>query len=371
MNATAHVTKDTCTVWAPTQNPGGTQATAMRITGLPREKVSVNTTLLGGGFGRRGEVDFIVDAVEVSKALGAPVKVMRSREDNITHGFYRPATYNVFRAALGADGKPSAWLTRIVGPGLLIQKGRTKDYDIDGAAVEGAPNMPYDVPNLRVEFTNKDYGIPVGFWRSVGASQNGFIIESFVDELAHLAGKDPFEYRRALLGKSPRHRAVLELAATKADWGAPLPKGRGRGIAVVFSYGSYIATVAEVSVGPAGAVSVHRFVSAVDAGLAVNPDQVKAQLEGGAVYGLTATLYGQITIDHGRVQQSNFDNYPMLRINEMPVVEVHILDSGAAVGGLGEPGVPTVAPAVCNAVFAATGKRIRRLPIDRNELTQV
>ncbi len=370
MNATAHVTSDGCTVWAPTQNPGGTQATAMRLTGLPREKVTVNTTLLGGGFGRRGEQDFIVDAVEVAKAVGVPVKVMWTREDDITHGFYRPSTYNVFRATLGADGKPTAWLNRIVGPGLLIQKGRSKDYDIDGAAVEGARNMPYDIPNLRVEFTNKDFGIPLGFWRSVGASQNGFIVESFIDELAHAAGQDPLEYRRALLGKSPRHKAVLELAASKASWGAPLPPGRGRGLSVVSSYASYIATVAEVSVAPDGTLRVHRFVSAVDAGLAVNPDQVKAQIEGGTVSGLTAALYGQITIDRGRVQQSNFNNYPMLRINEMPVVEVHILDSGNAPGGLGEPGVPTVAPAVCNAVFAATGRRIRRLPIDPNELKQ-
>ncbi|MBI3826601.1 MAG: xanthine dehydrogenase family protein molybdopterin-binding subunit [Candidatus Rokubacteria bacterium] len=368
MNATAHVTKDACTVWAPTQNPGGTLATAMRLTGLPKEKVTVHTTLLGGGFGRRGEQDFIVDAVEVAKAVGAPVKVMWTREDDITHGFYRPSTYNVFRAALGPDGKPTAWHNRIVGPGLLIQKGRSPDYQIDGAAVEGARNMPYDIPNLRVEFVNKDFGVPLGFWRSVGASQNGFIVESFIDEVAHAAGKDPFEFRRDLLGKSPRHKAVLELAATKANWGAPLPPGRGRGIAVVFSYNSYMATVAEVSVAPDGLVRVHRFVSAIDAGLAVNPDQVKAQVEGGSVYGLTATLYGQITVDRGRVQQSNFNDYPMLRINEMPVVEVHILDSGEALGGLGEPGVPTVAPAVCNAVFAATGKRIRTLPIDRNEL---
>jgi isoquinoline 1-oxidoreductase subunit beta len=365
MNATAHVTSDACTVWAPTQNPGGTLATAMRLTGLPKEKVTVNTTLLGGGFGRRGEQDFVVD---VAKAVGVPVKVMWTREDDITHGFYRPSTYNVFRAVLGADGKPTAWLNRIVGPGLLIQKGRSKDYDIDGAAVEGARNMPYDIPNLRVEFANKDFGIPVGFWRSVGASQNGFIVESFIDELAHAAGKDPFEYRRALLGKSPRHRGVLELVASKAGWGAALPPGRGRGIAVVFSYASYAASVAEVSVGPDGMVRVHRVVTAIDPGLAVNPEQVKAQMEGGTVYGLTAALYGQITLDRGRVQQSNFNDYPMLRINEMPVVEVHILESGAPAGGLGEPGVPTVAPAVCNAVFAATGKRIRRLPIDRNEL---
>ncbi len=368
MNATAQVSKDSCVIWAPTQNPGGTQATAARITGLPPEKVIVNTTLLGGGFGRRGELDFIVDAVETSKAVGAPVKVMWTREDDITHGFYRPATYNVFHAALGANGMPEAWSTRVVGPGILIQKGRAQAGTIDPAAVEAVRNMPYDIPNLRIEWHNKDLGIPLGFWRSVGPSQNGFIIESFIDELAHAAGKDPFEYRRALLGKSPRHKGVLELVANRANWGSSLPAGRGRGIAVVFSYGSYAATVAEVSVAPDGAVKVHRLVCGIDAGIAVNPDAVKSQMEGGAVYALTAAYYGQITIDHGRVQQSNFHDYQMLRINEMPVVDVHILNSGEAPGGLGEPGVPSVAPAVTNAIFVATGKRIRKLPIDRAEL---
>jgi isoquinoline 1-oxidoreductase beta subunit len=368
MNATAHVTADACTIWVPTQNPGATQATAARLTGLPPDKITVHTTLLGGGFGRRGEVDFVIDAVEVAKAVGVPVKVMWTREDDITHGFYRPATYNVFQAALAGNGMPSAWFTRMIGPGILIQKGRAQAGTIDAAAVEAMRNMPYDVPNLRVEWTNKDFGIPVGFWRSVGASQNGFIVEGFIDELAHLAGKDPVEYRRALLGKSLRHKAVLELVAAKANWGAPLRAGVGRGCGVVFSYGSYAASVAEVSVAPDGTVLVHRLVCGIDAGFAVNPDAVRAQMEGGAVYALTATFYGQITIDKGRVQQSNFHDYPMLRINEMPKVEVHILDSGEAPGGLGEPGVPSVAPAVCNAIFAATGKRIRRLPIDRNEL---
>ncbi|HEV8639515.1 MAG TPA: xanthine dehydrogenase family protein molybdopterin-binding subunit [Methylomirabilota bacterium] len=368
MNATAHVRADACTIWVPTQNPGATQATAARLTGLPPDKITVHTTLLGGGFGRRGEVDFVIDAVEVAKAVGVPVKVMWTREDDITHGFYRPATYNVFQAALDGNGMPSAWFTRMIGPGILIQKGRAQAGTIDAAAVEAMRNMPYDVPNLRVEWTNKDFGIPVGFWRSVGASQNGFIVEGFIDELAHLAGKDPVEYRRALLGKSLRHKAVLELVAAKANWGAPLRAGVGRGCGVVFSYGSYAASVAEVSVAPDGTVLVHRLVCGIDAGFAVNPDAVRAQMEGGAVYALTATFYGQITIDKGRVQQSNFHDYPMLRINEMPKVEVHILDSGEAPGGLGEPGVPSVAPAVCNAIFAATGKRVRRLPINKDEL---
>jgi isoquinoline 1-oxidoreductase beta subunit len=293
---------------------------------------------------------------------------MWTREDDLTHSFYRPSTYNVFRAALDAQGKPTAWFTRVVGPGILVQKGFAPAGSVDGAAMAALRDLPYDIPNVRIEWVNKDFGVPLGFWRSVGASQNGFIVESFVDELAHLAGQDPYEYRRSLLGKSPRHKAVLELAATKAGWGSPLPAGHGRGIAVCFSYGSYAAHVAEVSVAEDGAVRVHKVVCAIDCGIAVNPDQVNAQMEGGFIYALTATLYGKITVDRGRVQQTNFHTYPMLRIAETPVIETHILESGQPPGGLGEPGVPTVAPAVCNAIFAATGKRIRRLPIDREPL---
>ena len=368
MNATAHVMPNSVTLWAPTQNPGGHQALAAKIAGVPVERVEVVTTLLGGGFGRRGEPDFVTDAVETSKAVGAPVKVIWTREDDIQHGFYRPATYNVFRAALDANGQPVAWWNRIVGPGILIQKGRAPKGTIDPAAVEGARNHPYDIPNIRVEWVEKDFGVPVGFWRSVGSSQNAFITESFVDELAHAAGKDPYEYRRALLGKAPRHLAVLDAAAKGAGWGTPLPAGRARGIAVAFSYGSYAAHVAEVSVAPDGGVRVHRFVCAIDCGIAVNPDQVRSQMEGGAIYALTAALYGKITLDKGRVQQSNFHDYPMLRIGEAPTVETIIVDSGQAPGGLGEPGVPPVAPAVTNAIFVLTSKRIRTLPIDKDLL---
>ena len=222
-----------------------------------------------------------------------------------------------------------------------------------------------DIANLQVEWVEKDFGVPLGFWRSVGSSQNTFVTESFIDELAHAAGKDPYQYRRALLGKAPRHKSVLELAATRASWGAPLPAGVARGIAVAFSYGSYAAHVAEVSVAADGTPRVHRIVCAIDCGFPVNLDQIRAQMEGGAVYALTAALYGQITLDRGRVQQSNFHDYPMLRMAEMPRIETHIVDSGEAPGGLGEPGVPTVAPAVTNALFALTGRRIRRLPIDK------
>jgi isoquinoline 1-oxidoreductase subunit beta len=368
MNCTAHVTADGVTLWVPTQSPGGHQALAAKLAGVPLDKVVVHTTMLGGGFGRRGEPDFVTDAVETAKAVGAPVKVVWTREDDIRHGFYRPATYNHLRARLDAQGHPVAWSHRIVGPGILAQKARRRAGGVDASAVAGAADVPYDMPNILVEWKEKDYGVPVGFWRSVGSSQNAFVVESFVDELAHAAGKDPYEYRRALLSKAPRHRAVLELAAQKANWGAPLPAGRARGIAVAFSYGSYAAHVSEVSLASDGAVRVHRIVCAIDCGIAVNPDQVRAQMEGGAVFALTAALYTAITLDRGRVQQSNFHDYPMMRIAETPHVETHILDSGEAPGGLGEPGVPSVAPSVTNALFALTGTRIRTLPIRREDL---
>jgi isoquinoline 1-oxidoreductase beta subunit len=369
MNCTAHVQPDRCDVWVPTQNQTAAQARAMQITGLPKEKVFVHTTYLGGGFGRRSETDFVADAVELSKAVGAPVKVIWSREDDIQHDVYRPATYNVFHAGLDANGMPTTWTHRIVGPSLFIPRKRPLPPNgVDPTAVEGAANMPYAIPNMEVEWIFKDFGIPVGFWRSVGASQNAFVVESFIDELAHAAGKDPFEYRRALLMKSPKHKGVLEEAAKQAGWGMPLPRGRARGIAVAFSYGSYAAEVAEVSLAPDGKVRVHRVVCAVDTGLAANPNQIRAQMEGGIVYALTAALYGRITIDKGRVVQSNFHDYPMLRIDETPKIEVHLLESGDFIGGAGEPGVPPLAPAVCNALYALTGKRIRTLPIDPRQL---
>jgi isoquinoline 1-oxidoreductase beta subunit len=368
MNCTAHVRKDGCELWVGTQNQTGTQRTAMRISGFPREAVKVNTMLLGGGFGRRGEQDFIADAVETSKAVGAPVKVIWSREDDVRHGHYRPATYNILRAALDERGAPIAWLHRIVAPSIGVQHGRQLKDGIDSLMTEGAANIPYAIPNLQVEYIYKDLGIPVGFWRSVGASQNAFITESFIDELASAAKKDAFEFRRDLLGKAPRHKGVLELAAEKGDWGKPLAQGRFRGIAVAFSYGSYAAEVAEISVDKDGRVRVHRVVCAIDCGIFVNPDTVKAQVEGSIVWGLSAALYGAITIDKGRVQQSNFHDYRMLRINEMPAVEVHIVPSNEPAGGVGEPGVPPLAPAVCNAIFAGTGKRIRKMPIRAEEL---
>jgi len=368
MNCTAHVRKNDCEIWVGTQNQTGTRATGARITGFPPEAVKVNTMMLGGGFGRRGQQDFVADAVETSKAVNAPVKVIWSREDDIQHGFYRPATYNVLRAALDERGTPTAWAHRIVGPSISVERGQKLENGIDPSMVEGAANIPYAIPNLEVQYIYKNVGIPVGVWRSVGASQNAFITESFIDELAAAASKDPFEFRRGLLTNALRHRGVLELAAEKAGWGTALPPGRFRGIAVAFSYASYAAEVAEISIAKDGKVRVHRVVCAIDCGVHVNPDQVVAQMEGGIVYGLSAALYGAITIDKGRVQQSNFHDYPVLRINEMPVVEVHIAPSKAAAGGIGEPAVPPLAPAVANAIFAATGKRIRKLPIRPEEL---
>jgi isoquinoline 1-oxidoreductase beta subunit len=365
MNATAHVRADGVDIWAPTQFQSGAQGLGAQIGGVPPEQVKVHTTYLGGGFGRRFELDFIQEALETSKAAGGvPVKVIWSREDDIRNAQYRPANFHRMRAGLGADGRPVAWTHRIVAPSIMarvfpnmVQNG------LDGEAVEGGLEMAYAVPNVHVDYALTDTGIPVGFWRSVNNSYNAFAVESFIDELAAAAKADPFEYRRGLLTNAPRHRAVLELAAAKAGWGTPPPAGRSRGIAVHKSFESFVAQVAEVSVSPAGEVRVHRVVCAVDCGMYVNPDTIEAQMQSGIVYGLTAALTGAITIDKGRVQQGNFDDYPMLRLAEMPLVEVYIVPSSDAPGGVGEPGTPPIAPAVCNAIFAATGKRIRKLPI--------
>ena len=367
MNCTAHVQGDRCEIWVGTQAQSGAQEAVARLLDIPRENVRVHTTLLGGGFGRRVETDFISEAVLLSKSAGVPIKVIWSREDDVQHGFYRPATYHRFVGGLDDRGEAMLWDHRIVAPSLLkFTSGRSDPWErgsgIDSTSVEGARNLPYSIPHLRVELINADIPVPLGWWRSVGSSQNAFVTECFVDEMAEVAGEDPFEYRRKLLSDSPRHRRVLEIAASKADWGAPLPPGRGRGIAVAEAFGSYVAEVAEVSV-EKGRVRVHRVVCAVDCGQVVNPDTVEAQMEGGIVFGITAALYGSITLENGRVLQSNFHDYPLLRMDEMPKVEVHIVPNGDAHGGVGEPGVPPAAPAVCNAVFSLTGKRIRKLPI--------
>jgi isoquinoline 1-oxidoreductase beta subunit len=365
MNCTAHVRPDGVDIWAPTQFQTGAQGLGAQIGGVPPEQVKVHTTFLGGGFGRRFELDFIQEALETSKAAGGvPVKVVWSREDDIRNSQYRPASFHRFRAGLGADGKPVAWTHRIVAPSIMARLfPNAVQNGLDGEAVEGGKEQPYAVPNVHVDYLLTDTWIPVGFWRSVNNSFNAFAVESFIDECAAAAKADPFEYRRGLLTNAPRHRGVLELAAAKAGWGTPAPAGRARGIAVFKSFESFVAQVAEVSVSPAGEVRVHRVVCAVDCGMYVNPQTIEAQMQGGIVYGLTAALKGAITIDQGRVQQSNFNDYDMLRLAEMPVVEVYLVPSTEAPGGVGEPGTPPIAPAVANAIFAATGKRIRKLPI--------
>ena len=365
MNCTAHVRPNGCDVWAPTQNQTRAQEVAAELTGLSKDRVRVHTTFLGGGFGRRLEPDFVAEAVRVSQAVGAPVKVIWSREDDVQHGFYRPATYNKFTAGLDAAGAPVAWSHRIVAPPILLKFGPL-DKGIDRTLIDGAANLPYAIPNVLVDQVAVDLlPVPRGFWRSVGISQNAFVTECFFDEVAVAAKQDPFELRRQLLRDKPRHLRTLELAAEKAGWSSPLAAGRGRGIAIAEWAPTVCAQVAEVSVAADGSVRVHRVVCAVDCGPTVNVGQIEAQLQGGIVYGLTAALYGEITIERGRVKQSNFTDYPMMHINEMPVVEVHVVPSDDKQGGIGEPSVGPVAPAVCNAIFAATGKRVRKLPIGK------
>jgi len=375
LNCVVELRPDSCEIWTGTQFQTMDRAAAAEVAGLKPEQVQIHTTFLGGGFGRRAtpRSDFIREAVEIAKVVKAPVKVMSTREDDIKGGFYRPMWHDRIAAGLDAGGNPVAWRHTIVGQSILAGtpfEGMVKD-GIDGASVEGAADLVYPVPNLYVDLHSPRPGIPVLWWRSVGHSHTAFVVESFIDELAHAAGKDPFEYRRALLGSQPRHRGVLELAAAKAGWGKPLPAGRARGIAVHASFGSFVAQVAEVSMSPRGQVKVHRVVAAVDCGQYVNPDTIAAQIEGGVAFGLSAALHGQITLKGGRVVQSNFHDYEVLRLNEMPEVEVHILPSGEKPGGVGEPGVPPVAPAVANAIFALTGSRVRRLPIRPEDVKKV
>ena len=369
-NCTADVRADRCDVWAPTQFQTMAQGAAAKICGLAPEAVFIHTTFLGGGFGRKAGTDFIMDAVETSKAIGAPVKVTWSREDDTQHDFYRPASYARMSGALDAQGWPVAWTTTIASPSIMSAwfPGSVKN-NLDPTSVEGVNNLPYSIPNILVDYQLTETGIPVGFWRSVGNSQNGFFSESFMDELAAAGKKDPYEFRRRFLDKAPRHLGVLELAAKKAGWDRPLPAGRFRGIAVLFAFESYCAQVVEISVDrSARTLKVHRVVCAVDVGRVVNPTNIAAQSESAVVYGLTSALYGEITIAQGRVEQSNFNNYRMLRIDEMPVIEVHIVPSEEKPTGAGELSVPPVVPALCNAIFAATGKRIRRLPIRPEDL---
>ena len=370
MNCTASVTADGVEIWGSVQAPGLLQLVLSQVAGVKPEQVKVTTTMLGGGFGRRFGFDFAIDAVLTSKAVGAPVHVVFPREDDIKGHHYRPASVAKFQGALDAAGNPAA--ARIHAVCSSIADAAHMPYEanglppmkgVDGFSVEGLTEWPYATPNVQVEWTKSEPPVGVWFWRSVGHSQNIFFVEGFMDEMAVAAGKDPYEYRRALLGKNPRYKGALELAANKAGWGKPLPAGRGRGIAVGQSFGSFVAEVAEVSVGKDGKLRVHRVVCAVDCGSTVNPGIVKRQMESAIVYGLSAALYGEITFKDGKVEQSNFHDYPVLRMNEMPRVEVHIVPSTEAPGGVGEPGLPPLAPAVVNAIYAATGKRLRKLPL--------
>jgi len=373
LNTVVDLHDDHCEIWTGTQFQTGDRAAAAAVAGLKPEQVDLHTTLLGGGFGRRANPasDFVSEAVHVAKVARAPVKVVWTREDDIRGGWYRPMWYDHFAAGLDASGNPVAWTHTIVGQsifdGTMFAGFGIKD-GIDAASVEGAADIIYGIPNIQVDLHSPKNEVPVQWWRSVGHSHTGFSVEAFFDEVAHAAGKDPYQLRRALLANQLRMLAVLDLAAEKAHWGGPLPRGHGRGVATHFSFDSYVAQVAEVSVEKDGRVRVHRIVAAVDCGRTVNPDTVKAQLEGGIIFGLTAALKTEITLDKGRVQQGNFNDYPMVRMFESPEIEVYIVPSTEKPTGVGEPGVPPVAPAVANAIFAATGKRVRRLPIKPEDL---
>ena len=366
MNCTVHVRKDGCEVWTCSQVLSRAQATAAHVTGLPLEKVVVHNHLLGGGFGRRLEIDYVTQAVRIAQQVDGPVKVVWTREEDIQHDVYRPYYYDRLTAWLDAGGKPAAWTHRIVGPSILARWAPPAFKDgMDGDAVDAAAQFKYAIPAIQVEYVRHEEPVlNTGFWRGVGPTHNVFVIESFMDELAAAAQTDPVEYRRALLGKAPRARAVLDLAAKQAGWGRPLPAGHGRGVSLLYSgWDTYVAEVAEVEVSTTGEVRVHRVVCAVDCGTVVNPDIVKAQIEGGVVFGISGALWGEITLKHGRVEQSNFHNYRVLRMNEAPAIEVHLIRNGEAPGGIGEPGTAVTAPALANAIFAATGKRIRKLPL--------
>jgi len=366
INATVHVTSDACEIWTGTQVMTRVQSEAAKAAGLPVEKVIVNNHLLGGGFGRKLAPDMVVAAVRIAKHVDGPVKVVWTREEDIQHDIYRPVYRDTIAATL-SGGKIVGWKYRVSGSSVMARwfpPGFDKGVDIDG--VDSAVDIPYDIPNLQVEYVRAEPpAVPTGFWRGVGPNNNVFAIESFMDELARKAAKDPIDFRKSMLANQPRFLAALNLVAEKSNWGQPLPPRVGRGVCLQPSFASFIATVVEAEVDEYGEVSLRRITSAVDTGIAVNPDTVAAQLQGGLVFGLTAALYGEITIDKGRVQQSNFNDYRMLRINQTPRIDVHVIKSGEAPGGIGETGATAGPPALRNAIYAATGVALRRLPIDR------
>ncbi len=371
MNCVVHVTPDSCEVWVGSQVCGRTQAIAAKVTGLPLEKVTVHNQLLGGGFGRRLEVDATEKCVRIAQKVDGPVKIIYTREEDIRQDVYRPVYYDQLTATL-KNGKIDGWHHRITGSSVVarwLPPAFTGNHNIDFDAVDSAIDIPYGIPNLRIEYVRDEPpAVPTGFWRGVGPNNNVFAIESFIDELALKAGKDPVAFRLAMLDKTPRLKASVQLAAEKSGWNKPPGKRIGRGLTAQVSFASFIATVVEAEVDEDGEVRLRRVTSVVDTGIAVNPDTIIAQLQGGIIFGLTAALYGEITIDKGRVQQSNFHDYRMLRINQIPPIEVHVVKSGEAPGGIGETGCTAGPPALANAIAAATGVRLYRLPIDRSLL---
>ncbi|MFM0695737.1 xanthine dehydrogenase family protein molybdopterin-binding subunit [Paraburkholderia graminis] len=364
INCTVHVRADSCEVWLGSQVPTRVRDAAMAVTGLPADKIIVHNHLIGGGFGRRLEFDMVTQAVKIAKQVSTPVKVLWTREEDIQHDMYRPYYYDKISAGLDANGKPLAWQHRIVGSSILARFAPPAFKNgLDPDAVEVASDLPYDLPNQLVDYVRQEpHAIPTAFWRGVGPTRSTFVVESFIDELAAEAKVDPVKYRRDLLGKTPRALNVLNVAAQAADWGSAVPKGQGRGVSVMHAFGSYFAIIVDVAV-EQGEVAVKRVVCAVDCGMVVNPNTVEAQVQGGIIFGITGALYSEITIKDGRVQQNNFTDYRMLRIDQTPPIDVHIVKSSEAPGGIGEPGTAALAPALTNAIFAATGKRLRHLPV--------
>jgi isoquinoline 1-oxidoreductase beta subunit len=373
MNCTVDVRKDSCEVWVGNQALARAQATAAKTTGLPLEKIIVHNHLIGGGFGRRLEIDGITRAVQIAMHVDGPVKVVWTREEDIQHDMYRPYFFDRISAGLDETGMPIAWNHRFAGSSILARwLPPAFNNGLDGDTTDGAIHRLYSLPNVRVEYLRMEPpGIPTAFWRSVGASHNVFVVESFMDELAATAKKDPVDYRRALLEKAPRAKAVLELVAEKAGWSRPLPQGSGRGVSIQFVFETYMAQVAEVEVSKDGGVRVRRVVCALDCGSVVNPDTVRAQVQGAVIFGISAALYGEITLKDGRVEQTNFNTYQVLRMSEAPAIEVYLIQNNEPPGGMGEPGTSAIVPAVTNAIFAATGKRLRKLPVDPAELKHV
>jgi len=376
VNCTVHVRQDACDIWVGTQVPTRAVDTAMKITGLSANQITIHNHLLGGGFGRRLETDFIAQALKIGQQVASPVKVTFTREEDMQHDMYRPYYYDVISAGLDANGKPLAWQHRIVGSSIMARFAPPAFKNgLDPDAVEVASDLPYHLPNQLIDYVREEPGnVPTAFWRGVGPTRSTFVVESFIDELAAAAKIDPVTYRHDLLAPTPRAQNVLAVAAKAADWGhtqgSPTGAGasddkdakRGQGVSVMHAFGSFFSIIADVSVSH-GEVILNRLVCAVDCGMVVNPNTIEAQIQGGIIFGLTAALYGEITIKDGRVQQSNFTDYRMLRISQTPDIEVHIVKSGEAPGGIGEPGTAALAPALTNAIFAATGKRIRQLPI--------